>query len=814
MSDKMIHYIKDYSDRVKCLITKNYSAIVNLYGESGTGKTYLLRNLYSDLNNSGYKCILLKGDIGKKEIDYYPLDEYLEKIYKIKKVSTNVVMNLISEIPVVGKATNEILKEVVDYDQFNEQKDIFNIHTFQIHKEFSLQLLSLINQNKKVVIFCDDIQYFDQKTANYLYDIFRKLQYNFSANISLINSINTSAPNKGISFLNNKETDIHLKLPDKKQIREIIKQWKFQKELSEEMLEVIHISTGGHLYLIQCIVEYLSTGEVMYSSHLIDKKNLLFKIIETRLKDFGDNRDEAREMFCSLSLIGEQASNNEIHCLMGNSNNLCDIINESISLNLLTIKDDYIYFSHEIVKSCFDLFANEFSNAFYLKYSNCIKEISPSHYAKRALLSQKINDYSTADIYYALYALQRFRNGMFGEVANIQDRLISPNKAIITDYLKKLLECYRLVFDGQDSVALLELYVIPDSLPFYLLVEKQYLICLIQFKSNNIENRKEALLQMNEIIASLEKEELEIWTRCMFLKFALEAEICLVNEAKITRTRLINTLSKRIPFDKESAKLLNRICLYSDIIDPPELSHKKLITLVNQLEKEVNNEKYDSILELYIAETNLSGNALILSEYDTAVKSSYKAIWLINEFSLVHFSHREVCYNNLYLALFFFNENEVDQIIDKYKAIFDVRSEEDEILIITNLAGLLVANGKHEEALQLIEKNECNNEVDIYYHYYYQLNYAIILYLNKQQDAALQQLIEIGKYTDQVSSNITKYYNKHYNLLLYILENEDCINLQEIQQKFEEKQSVYLSPIWTKFKKGYLFSDLQIWTEF
>lgn len=42
---------------------------------------------------------------------------------------------------------------------------------------------------------------------------------------------------------------------------------------------------------------------------------------------------------------------------------------------------------------------------------------------------------------------------------------------------------------------------------------------------------------------------------------------------------------------------------------------------------------------------------------------------------------------------------------------------------------------------------------------------------------------------------------------------EDFIELYEMQQKFENMQPLYLSPIWKKFKKVYLFSDLQIWTE-
>lgn len=499
---------------------------------------------------------------------------------------------------------------------------------------------------------------------------------------------------------------------------------------------------------------------------------------------------------------------------MENSSNSWDIIKESISLNLLIAKDDYVYFSHEIVKNCFDLFADEFSDSFFLKYSNCVKEISPSHYAKRAVLWHKSNNDNEADIYFALYAVQKLRKGLFSEIANIQDRLSSSNKILIINFITDLSKCYRLLFNGHDKDALNGLYSMPDSLPFYLLVEKQYLICLIQFKSNNIEIRKEAVHHISDIIVSLEKEELEVWARCMFLKFALEAETFSLNEAKTTRTRLINTLSRRILFDKESARLLNKICLYSDIIDPPELSHKKLISLTKELESEISNHKYDSILELYIAETNLSGNALMIAKYDTALESSLKAIRLIDKFPFIHFSHREASYNNLYLSLFFKNEIEVEQLTDKYKLVLETKSEEDSILILSNFAGFLISCQRNDEAFNTIDSIECDEETDVYYLYYYRLNYSIIMYLDGKADAAMSQLADIGKYTDSVSSCLTKYYRMHYKLLFHILENKQCKNLSEIQQEFEQAQPIFLSPIWEKFKKAYLFSDLQIWTEF
>ena len=108
---------------------------------------------------------------------------------------------------------------------------------------------------------------------------------------------------------------------------------------------------------------------------------------------------------------------------------------------------------------------------------------------------------------------------------------------------------------------------------------------------------------------------------------------------------------------------------------------------------------------------------------------------------------------------------------------------------------------------------ECDEETDRYYLYYFLLNYSVILYLNKKQNLALQILSDAKKYIDCVAPNIAKYYLMHYKILHTILTKEDFIELYEMQQKFENMQPLYLSPIWKKFKKVYLFSDLQIWTE-
>lgn len=82
-----------------------------------------------------------------------------------------------------------------------------------------------------------------------------------------------------------------------------------------------------------------------------------------------------------------------------------------------------------------------------------------------------MNNNNEADIYYALYAIQRIRKGLFSEIATIKERLSSFNKESIAEFVDNLSECYKLLFNGYDTLALNQLYSIPDSFPFYLLME-------------------------------------------------------------------------------------------------------------------------------------------------------------------------------------------------------------------------------------------------------------------------------------------------------------------------------------------------------
>ena len=814
MLDELIPDLKIIYENIIGLLDNGKINVLNIAGDSGAGKSSLLSYIVQYLRTNELDIIILKGDLKKTEIEYYPLDEYLERSRKIKKLGKDVISNLFENIPLVGKSFKSII-ENVDIENYIKRQNILECDECRRHYDFSLQLISLLNKKKTFYILCDDIQYFDRSTIDYLNHVYLKLKLalNTSAEIIFITTINTSVPGSHQKYIDGKQDTITIPLPSRNDIINILKFWKTGRSFSNSEIDMIYSATGGHLYLLKNISEYMQVNNDE-ENQIECSNNLLCRLIEERLLSFGNTSQDAKNLLCSLSRIGEHASVSELSCVLDNPLNLNNILNASQNHNMLTVKDDYVYFCHEIVQKAFFDLGSEDVDLFYGKFANCLKVLSPSHYAKRAMIACKAKNFKLADTLYALYACQKMRKGLFSEINDITNRFQSNNKSSLTSLIEEISIGYKLTFDGKNQEALIHLQSMSpchDLLWF----EQQYLIAVIQFKGNVVNQYKEALCALETIIAATEDEEMDIWARCMLLKQVLEMELFKCEEAIKTRNAFQLKMSKRASYDKEARKTLNTMDLYSDVIDRHEVAHKKLLRVSLLLETEVQNGNYDSIFDLYIALCNLSGNSLIIAEYSKGYEAATKAMQIVNRFDYIRFPHIEACLNNMLLSLYFLDHSVLNNIINKYYKLLNTASDEDDILIRLNYAGLLLMTGQSDGANNAIGFMTVDeDDFDVYYVYYYRFNIALIRYFKGERKQAISDMKNLRTLLPNVSNIIGKYYLKHYDAVINLLIAEDYNSFASLQMAFSEENPTYLSSTWEKFKYVYLFSDLQIWTPF
>lgn len=816
MNEKIIPSLKKISDSIIQKIGLSNLDVVNIIGDSGSGKSAVMGEIYEYLKQKKMETIILKGDSSRTNVDFYPLDDFINRSSQLHSYKKKIINQALDDIPKVGK----YLKLLIDDSQKlstllfqNKQRNILKIDQ---HKEFGLHLLSKINKRNNIFILCEDIQYFDAKTICYFHDINTKLKASTRSAITFITTYNTTFKEYVKSPIEGKICDISISLPKKDDIRPIMEFFGLRRDISEPEIEMIYTCTGGHLYLLYSITEYLNSNHI-YNEDLLNSNTLVYKILSARLLSFGNKSSDAKNILCCMSYIGDYVSKKELSCVLDKPKVLNEILNVAIGQNLIKAKDDFVYFASEIIKDGFDRLAEENISPFYSKFSSCIKSISPAHYAKRAILAQKMRDFEQADILFSLYACLKMRNGSFSEISDIKARLSSNIKNICNEFIVELNTAYRLAFEGKNREALSILSSGSDIYPYPLWIEKQYLICSLQYKNNIQSARYLALGAIKELVSETSNDEIEIWARCAILELVIERELNLLDDARHTRMKLQSVLSRRIYFDREASRLLHIIELFSDTIDTPLVAHAKLKRLVSKLENSFKSNNYDLLFDLYIAESNLSGNSLMIGEYQLAYESAEKALRLIEEYSLIRFSHMEVCLNNMYLSLYFMNYANTQLIMDGYKRILNIPTDEDKILTVTNYAGLLITQEKYNEALDIINsitQNDINSDIDYYYAYYYEFNCALALYFNGHREDALLRIKQIEEYTSKISPNIKEYYIHHYQLVITLLQKNRYISFPQLINDFNQMCPEYNSIIWNKFKFVYLFSDLQIWTQF
>ena len=76
-------------------------------------------------------------------------------------------------------------------------------------------------------------------------------------------------------------------------------------------------------------------------------------------------------------------------------------------------------------------------------------------------------------------------------------------------------------------------------------------------------------------------------------------------------------------------------------------------------------------------------------------------------------------------------------------------------------------------------------------------------------------LEKIRELIDAAFPTRTIYYQKHYEIVKRLLHEDSTYDsLSSLQKAFSKVQGSFLSADWNYFKTVYLFSDLQIWTQF
>lgn len=793
---------------IMSLLETEENISVQITATQGRGKSWIADKIEEKLSSQSVACIHLYGNEELINDSFYPFKRFIEKKDKIFNKGIKALKETVGEIPYLGKGIKAIVDDY-SFKKENLRKTIDEVDPFKKHIPFSLHLTGLLRKYESLIIIADDIDFFDKETLDFLSSL-----YEGFVEIEILKSISiVGLTRKEFSFSFGIKKKINFNLPEltKDQVHKVLNVWS-EKEVSSPDSDIIFTCTGGHLQLIKIVSHYIKETEPIEITR--NFKELLIWVVESRLKSVRSQFEKLKSLIVSINNTGKASSSAELMCILDNDKDTRELIQQGIQMDLLLIRDDYIYLSHSIIEEYVMSLRNTYSPEFYYKLSECLKKLSPYDYARRASIEILARRTELADIYWGLTAIQRFQQGSIPAGLSLKDKLSnSPGAEDIKVALNQFANCYTYSLQGLIEETILEVESIPNTLPQLILAERYYLKCLNLAKRISNKAKEEAL----EIVANwedLKDREPELWYRFSQIKIIASAELSRFSEALKTESEIIKYYSARLTFDIHARRVLERLSLFSEVLYSPEIAHKKMLLTEQKLTKSVLKEQYGQIIDLYILRTNLSSNSFMLDDFEKSMHYAVSAITILQQFPEIKFPYPEASQNNFYLSFLFSDKSQIKYVTEGFaKLIKTVSDQENRILLTINFAGLHLLNNESEKALIILQNGEYIPQInrdDSYYCYYYWINYALVCLLTGNKNDAANSINIIENLVDKVSSFLEKYYKMHYQLIKEIF-SHNFTNYQQVADYILERKPYYSSKIWERFKTGYLFTDIQIW---
>jgi hypothetical protein len=799
-----------YLSEILAILENEKNAVIQVTAAPGRGKSWIADKLEELSSTKSFSCIHLFGDSELMQELYYPFKKFIEKKDRRYSKGITALKETIGEIPYLGKG----VKALIDDFNFKNQKvkkKIDEVEPFNKHLPFSFHLAGLIKKGGNVVIVADDLNFFDEGTIRFLTALNSGLIEVFpSSNISIVH---LASENVTASFGVNSKFTLNLPPLTVEQASQALEFWS-EKRMNTIDTETIYSCTGGHLQLIKLVSYYLK--EVTTTAISKNFKELLIWVVESRLKSARTQYEKLKNLIVSVSSAGAGSSSSELICLLDNDRETQELIRQGIQMDLLVIRDNYIHFSHSIVEDYVLSLKSKRTPDFYFRLSECIRKLSPGNYARRATIMASSGRIELADIYWALSAIQKFQQGSIDAGLILSERISeSPEGMEIRSAIYQFAVCYANSVNGLIDETISEVEAIPNTLPKLILAERYYLKCLSLAK--RISNTaKEEALSIIEDWEELKEEETEIWYRFSQVKIIAAAELGKLDLALRTEAAIIKYYSARLAIDIQARSILERLNLFSEVLYSPEIAHKKMLHLEAQLSKSLLSEHYDRLIDLYISRTNLASNSFMIDEFQKSLEFAAGAIKLLHEFGEIKFPYPEAPQNNYLISLLFSDMNQLQYITERYSYLSSITTkQENKILVTINLAGLQLLNDRPYDALNVLQNGDYIPRLtydDWYYCYYYWINYALVCFLLGKREDALNAVNSLESAPDNISPFLIKYYKMHHQLMKEMIATRNFSTYSQVSGFIQEHKPFYSSRIWQRFKSGYLFTDMQIWT--
>lgn len=814
-----------------CKEIMNDKKMFLLEGPSGSGKTYIMNKIVEELTqNEQFECFKLEGDSQCVERDFYPFFKSLndQKAKEFQNALKKIAPKALKSVPFVGNLSEAVIETVINRKE--EHFRALNSYLNDEEKNILYRLQYYMNKDKKFIFSIENIHWWDTKSLDLFYQILKEKDSNldFIKNsiflITFTTDQETQNKNKIKDIKEKFKFDSYSLMPvDKIDYKEALASLGMNNHVSTDMVNALYSSTGGHLHLTKQIILHINTSLAGNSQNL-NMINLpqINNFIENRLERFGADGELITEVLKYASIIGLSFTYLELeNATKKRRDEIQRIVIGAKKLHLVEVNEKKLNFAHEIIRELFYNKLSENSASYYQSCAECLQMIKPNEYKTRANYLLKSGLFKEASTIYLIYYLSKVRKKEVFNLAAETEVSFYAKELQAEEFMEIMMKSYELYHQQDFEKAIIKLRFIENLYPPVLLAERDYLLALCLNKKIDESSRNESveILKTYQKIESVDHEG-ELWSRILSLQIISYIHINDKNTARKCEKQLVAYFTKQQNFDMDIEDKINILRRKSSAIHSIEFSTRSTEKSMKYFgPTEVGGFPLNPI-EYYYSLNNHVANLMVSGDFNESHNYSKVLLKFTENTQGIIFPRTEVVINNYIVTGYLTKKVNSSKGLQLFETVFqNSKSSSDMILIKNNYASLLACNGdfdtSKEKFLELQQVLKEKSNIETYYEYCINSNLLVVEYL-------------MGNYEDskRLFDTLLKnpiigeedYYRTRQNFLTKLFEENNASSsllLKDIcTLNIYDSNGIYsLEQMKEVYTKGFLFSDIQFWSE-
>ena len=822
MDATVLNQQQTVDDVIACLDTHH---VVGIIGQPGSGKSLTAAGLVERWRTHAGVATIATGDEYQKARPYFPFQQAITQFNVerdfLTKAASGALAKTASAIPFAGPLAGYVIEKMFAHSRAiaKERYPFLNSEEQNI-----LYQIQHIAGKKRLLFICDDLQSWDDSSRSLLRLMLSdaiSLGYTFlkEARFVLIETVNDPKRDAQVHESMRAGASLptwHFRYVSKSEFPNVLRLFGLSRELPFDLLDAIYSVCGGHLHIARQLVQYLEQDQSSLTRRWLDedKNQFVMKLVEARLKAFGMTGKELISLLHTASAIGQIFSEYELACLADRElQKVRELLATGEMLRLVRRETRFVHFAHGILLESLRNGRPDQSESLHRQFAACLKKLRPGDYRSRAQHLRMAGDLEEASVLAVCSQLRDHRRGM---VISNEDELQVIRMSGADRALETLKKAYDLAqgYDLDEAESLLS-RIDPVS-PTLLLAEAGYIKAMCLIKRYRYDSRDEAIKIIRRWLERV-GEEGELATRFLSTELVALAHQRRREEALAAEANLIDNLRKRLAFDPDSRDALIILDRKADLLYAADHAQHRLLRAKEYFTPEPGGQPRDFFQ--YCASTlNLSANCIMCANYFEAIGYLQEIISFLDQNPGHSFARFEVLASNLIVA---------ELRADIYGPVtaaghFDsllkhVVTTMDYALELSNCGACWALAGDLQRACDIltpvVRDLEASPKADEYHRYFAGTNLASALYLSGQTARGIRIFDSLEELVGMVNPPHAPYFKSRHRILRQAMDENRRVSPEEWDLLPQKVDPTGTGPGWQHYGRGFLLSDMQIWTE-